>query len=110
MEHNHEHTHTHTHDGVEHTHTHSHPHEHEHDHDHLHDHEGHHHEHSVPVGADKTLAVLTYMLDHNVHHCAELKDLAASLSGEAQHQLLHAVEAFDEANDHLAKAVAELKK
>ena len=53
--------------------------------------------------------VLTYMLDHNVHHCAELKEMAASLTGEAQHQLLHAVEAFEEANSHLAKAVAELK-
>ena len=32
------------------------------------------------------------------------------LSGEAQHQLFHAVESFEEANDHLAKAIAELKK
>ena len=50
------------------------------------------------------------MLEHNVHHCAELKELAAGLSGEAQHQLLHAVEAFEEANGHLARAVEELKK
>jgi hypothetical protein len=50
------------------------------------------------------------MLDHNIHHCAELKDLAAILSGEAQHQLLHAVEDFDTANAHLAKAIEELKK
>lgn len=104
MEHEHEHTHTHTHDGVEHTHTHSHP------HDHDHDHEGHTHDHTAVSGGEKTLAVLTYMLDHNVHHCAELKEMAQGLSGEAQHQLFHAVEAFNEANDHLAKAIAELKK
>ncbi|MCI9513533.1 MAG: cobalt transporter [Oscillospiraceae bacterium] len=109
MEHSHEHTHVHSHDGVEHTHTHTHPHGHDHDHgphDHPHTHD---HGHDLPEGADRTLAVLTYMLDHNVHHCAELKEMAASLTGEAQHQLLHAVEAFEEANSHLAKAVAELK-
>lgn len=104
MEHNHEHTHTHIHDGVEHTHTHSHPHDHE-GHEHTHD-----HVHAGAQGEEKTLAVLTYMLDHNVHHCGELKELAQALSGEAQHQLLHAVEHFDEANEHLAKAIAELKK
>ena len=126
--HEHEHTHTHTHDGVEHTHTHTHGHEHTHSHDehehdhahcHCHDHEhdhahehthSHDHDHGQTYGGDKTLAVLTYMLDHNIHHCAELKDLAAALSGEAQHQLLHAVEDFDTANAHLAKAIEELKK
>ena len=107
--HEHEHTHTHTHDGVEHTHTHSHGHEHTHSHDHSHGH-SHDHDHGHTHGGDKTLAVLTYMLDHNIHHCAELKDLAAILSGEAQHQLLHAVEDFDTANAHLAKAIEELKK
>ena len=101
MEHSHEHTHTHTHDGVEHTHTHDHPHDHGHTHD---------HSHAGAPGDGKTVAVLTYMLEHNEHHCGELKELAAALSGEAQHQLLHAVEAFEEANGHLAKAVAELKQ
>ena len=103
MEHSHEHTHTHTHDGVEHTHTHDHPH----DHGHTHSHD---HSHAAAAGDGKTVAVLTYMLEHNEHHCGELKELAAALSGEAQHQLLHAVEAFEEANGHLAKAVEELKQ
>ena len=79
-----------------------------HDH-HDHGHEHHHHEHEH-IGGAEALAILTYMLDHNIHHCAELKDLAAILSGEAQHQLLHAVEDFDTANAHLAKAIEELKK
>ena len=102
MEHSHEHTHTHTHDGVEHTHTHDHPH----DHGHTHSHD---HSHAAAAGDGKTVAVLTYMLEHNEHHCGELREMAAGLSGEAQHQLLHAVEAFEEANSHLAKAVEELK-
>lgn len=97
-----EHSHTHTHDGVEHTHTHDHPHDHAHSHTHDHDH--------AAAGDEKVVAVLTYMLEHNVHHCAELKEMAGSLSGEAQHQLLHAVEAFEEANAHLSKAVAALKQ
>lgn len=106
MGHDHSHTHTHTHDGVEHTHTHSHP----------HDHAGHeHHTHShdaagVSGDSAKVLALLTYMLDHNVSHCAELKDLCGALSGEAQHQLLHAVECFDHANAHLKQVVDELSK
>ena len=95
MEHTHDHTHPHCHEGAEHTHAHSHSHD---------------HVHAAGEGAGKAVAVLTYMLEHNVHHCAELKDLAAGLSGEAQHQLLHAVEAFEEANGHLARAVEELKK
>lgn len=91
----HEHEHTHIHNGVEHTH--SHPHDHSHG-------EGHDHEH-IPEGEDMTLAVLRYMLDHNVHHCAELKELAEKISGEAQHQLLHAIEDFESSNEHLCKAV-----
>ena len=101
MEHSHEHTHTHTHDGVEHTHTHDHPHDHGHTHD---------HSHAGAPGDGKTVAVLTYMLEHNEHHCRELKELAAALSGEAQHQLLHAVEHFEAANRYLAAAIEEMKK
>ena len=103
MEHNHEHTHTHMHGDGEHTHTHTHPHVHE-------GHEDHNHTHAAAEGEEKTTAVLQYMLDHNVHHCAELKEMAAGLAGEAQHQLLHAVECFDQANAYLSGAIAELKK
>ncbi len=105
MEHSHEHTHPHSHDGVEHTHPHSHDGV---EHTHPHTHEG--HSHGDVQGEDKTAALLQYMLDHNVHHCGELKEMAGGLSGEAQHQLLHAVESFEEANSHLAKAIEELKK
>ena len=89
-------------------HEHTHPHTHEgHSHDHSHD--GHAHDHG-PMDAEKALALLTYMLDHNVHHCAELKDLGDALTGEAAHQIAHAVEAFDQANGYLASAIEELKK
>lgn len=97
LEHEHEHTHTHSHDGMEHTHTHSHPHTHDHG-------ESHDHAHSA-APEQETVAVLRYMLEHNIHHCGELKSLAEKISGEAQHQLLHAIEAFSTSNEHLCKAV-----
>lgn len=105
MGHDHSHTHTHSHDGCEHTHTHSHPHSHA-----CHEHHTHSHESVAAGDSTKVLALLQYMLDHNVHHCSELKELCDSLSGEAQHQLLHAVEDFDSANAHLQKVVDELSK
>ena len=85
---------------------------HEHDthtHDHTHDH-GHDHVHSHDLAGDKTAALLQYMLDHNIHHAAELNDIAQQLSGEARHQLLHAVESFDQANGYLSAALELLKK
>ena len=59
---------------------------------------------------DKAAALLRYMLDHNDHHCAELREVGDSLSGEARHQLLHAVEHFEAANRYLAAAIEEMKK
>ena len=83
------------------THTHEHTHTHDHGHDHV-------HSHDLPGG--KTAALLQYMLDHNIHHAAELNDIAQQLSGEARHQLLHAVESFDQANGYLSAALELLKK
>ena len=51
-----------------------------------------------------------YMLDHNIHHAAELSDLAKQFSGEVEHQLLHAVESFDQGNGYLSAALELLKK
>ena len=103
IDHDHIHEHTHTHGGEEHTHAHSHCHCHEHGHDHgaLHAENG--------AVSPQTVAVLKYMLDHNIHHAAELNDLAGQISGEAQHQLQHAVEAFDQANGYLSAALELLK-
>ena len=60
--------------------------------------------------SEQTIAVLQYMLEHNIHHAKELSDMAGGLSGEARHQLLHAVESFDQANGYLSAALEELKK
>lgn len=95
---------------LDHDHTHDHAHEHAHSHDHDH---GHSHE---PLRAEdgqvseQTVAVLRYMLDHNIHHAAELSDLADQLTGEARHQMLHAVESFDQGNGYLSAALELLDK
>ena len=93
MEHHDTYTHSHEHTHPDGTAPHTHPHTHSHD-----------------LTGDKTAALLQYMLDHNIHHAAELNDIAQQLSGEAQHQLLHAVESFDQANGYLSAALEELKK
>ena len=93
-----EHVHEHVHvdeNGQAYTHTHAHTHEGEHHHDH---------------GGAQTLAVLQYMLEHNIHHAAELSDMARQFDGEAQHQLLHAVESFDQANGYLSAALELLNE
>ena len=79
-------------------HVHSDGHTHEHPHTHVHPHEG-----------AQALAVLQYMLDHNIHHAGELSDIAAQFDGEARHQLLHAVESFDQANGYLSAALELLR-
>ena len=82
----------------------------QHDHEHSHEHEhAHGHEHSHHMPGEKTTAILQYMLDHNIHHAAELNDIAQQLSGEARHQLLHAVESFDQANGYLSAALELVK-
>ena len=90
-----------------HDHTHDHTHTHEHEHPHTHSHE-HLHAENGTVDA-QTVALLKYMLDHNIHHAKELSDLASQLTGEARHQLLHAVEAFDQGNGYLAAALEHMK-
>lgn len=91
------HTHQHAHEGEDGTYTHTHPHTHG---------DGHTHEH----GGEQAAAVLRYMLEHNIHHAGELSDLARQFSGEVQHQLLHAVESFDQANGYLSAALELLKE
>ena len=93
-------------DHLGHDHEHTHPHDHEHTHEHTHD-----HPHVHPdMPAEKVTALLQYMLEHNIHHAGELSDMAGQLTGEARHQLLHAVESFDQANGYLSAALEELKK
>lgn len=84
--------------------------EHSHHHEHTHSADAGPHAHTEADSHEQTLAVLRYMLDHNIHHAAELKELAGQLTGEAKHQMLHAVESFEHANEYLAGALKELSK
>lgn len=93
--------HEHEHDLI-HEHEHTHEHEHEHTHEHEHDH-----------GETGTLAaVLKYMLEHNIHHADELKDIAEKLreqgQADAAEALVKSTVFFDAANEKLADALAML--
>lgn len=90
----------------EHTHAHEHAHEHGHAHEEGH---AHLHAHDTPVDGEQAAAVLRYMLDHNIHHTQELSDLAGQFNEEIQHEILHAVEAYDQGNGFLSAALNRLR-
>ena len=83
-------------------------------------HEGHHHhhdhdhEHGHSHGAERRLALLKYMLDHNRHHAEELAEAAESLKAdgavEAAELILAGVAKLGEGNDSLAEAVKLLEE
>ena len=96
-------------------HGHSHEHKHEgeccggHGHSHEHKHEGeccggHGHSHKVN-NPDETLALLSYMLDHNRHHAEDLHEIYHSLEAngktEAAAVLREAMHDYSHANDKL---------
>lgn len=125
MPHNHGdgHTHEHTHDhSVTHTHDHSHGEGHDHGHDHTHDH-SHSCEHSHECGSacgnsgeckNETVALLSYMLDHNEHHAAELDQMAENLQklgmDVAAKQIREAVSDFQKGNLRLSLALTTVKE
>ena len=84
----------------EHTYTHSHPHEHEpgHEHEHAHDHG------DIPP-AERTRALLGYMIEHNEHHAEELAELVDSLDGPARKRLLEAIGSFEAGNVQLREVL-----
>ena len=87
-------------------HTHDHGHGHEHDHGH-----GHGHEHT---GAERRLALLKYMLDHNRHHAGELAEAADGLeadgAAEAARLIREGVAKLGEGNDSLERAIKLLEE
>ena len=118
-EHTPEHTHEHTHaDGV--THTHSHSHEVEGGHAHSHGDgcttEGHSHCGSCEGGDCKkeTIALLTYMLQHNEHHAAELDQMADNLQkmglDNSAKTIKEAVADFQKGNMRLGLALTLVKE
>ncbi len=84
--------------------------EHTHEHDHGHHHEHHHHEHEHESPKDATLALMTYMIDHNEHHAAEIVEMAADVEkngkADAAAKMTEAVEKFNEGNAILREALA----
>lgn len=102
-EHEHQHTYTHTH-----PHEHEPGHENEHTHEHDHEHE-HGHGHGDVPPAERTRALLGYMIEHNEHHAEELAELVDSLEGAARKRLLEAIGSFETGNVQL-REVLELMK
>ena len=91
---------------------HNHDHHHEHEHSHEHEH-GHSHEHESRAQEeckkDPTTALLTYMIDHNEHHAAEIVDMAADIESkgkaEAAAKMKEAVDEFNKGNALLREAL-----
>ena len=94
--------------------------EHEHDcghtHDHPHTHEQEHtHDHSqLAAPRDELIALMRYMVGHNVSHTNELKELARKLArtgdSEACAQILDAVQDYETGNQKLAASLEQLQK
>ena len=90
-----------------------------HKHDHSHGHTcAHHHAHeqndtAPTMSAEETMALLTYMLDHNRHHAEELHGIVHALEDmgktEAAEKLAEAMHLFDHCNDAMAEAVTLAK-
>lgn len=120
VHHGHEHSHEHTHeDGVTHAHTHSHEDGEGHAHAHGDSCGGHgHHEHCGScAGGDcknETVALLTYMLQHNEHHAAELDQMAENLKkmgmDAAAKSIKEGVADFQKGNMRLGLALALVKE
>ena len=85
------------------------------------DHCGHHHDHDHDSSQfesfsdnDQALALMTYMLDHNIHHAEELHEMAHKLEAsgkkEASEFVHDALHYYAHGNEMLEKAVEALKK
>ena len=90
----------------------------EHDHDCGHTHEHEHersHDHSHPdTPREELIALMRYMVGHNVSHTNELKELAHKLShtgdSEACAKVLDAVRDYETGNQKLAESLEQLQK
>ncbi len=95
------------------TNAHTHEHTHEHPHEHTHEHP---HPHGAAADANasqKTVALLSYMVEHNKAHAQEVHDLAHELSADGKKEasaLIHrGVNLYREGNELLERALAALK-
>lgn len=120
VQHGHEHTHEHTHaDGVTHSHSHEHYAGQEEMHEHTHGDSacgGHEHCGSCSSGdcKNETVALLTYMLQHNEHHAAELDQMAENLEkmgmSAAAKTIKEGVADFQKGNMRLGLALTLVKE
>ena len=118
--HGHEHSHEHTHsDGVTHSHEHSHDsqgegHEHSHPDGCAHSHDGHCGSCKEGDCKNETVALLTYMLQHNEHHAAELDQMAENLAkmgmDAAAKTIKEGVADFQKGNMRLSLALTLVKE
>ena len=106
-------------------HEHSHGHDHDHEHHHHHDHEHHHdhdHSHCHAEGCGsctacdpmkETVALMDYMVKHNMAHAKELAQLSEKLrelgNPTAAEQVLSAVTEFEKGNLRLSAVLATLR-
>lgn len=78
-----------------------------HTHDHQHEHHHHHGEHA------QTDALIGYMVDHNIHHAEELKEMAHTLRHEGRDAIADKIEAavadFAKGNEKLSEALKMIK-
>ena len=90
--------------------------EHDHDCEHAHEHEHEHsHDHShTDTPREELIALMRYMVGHNVSHTNELKELAHKLShtgdSEACAKVLDAVRNYETGNQKLAESLEQLQK
>lgn len=90
--------------------------EHDHDCEHAHEHEHEHsHDHShTDTPREELIALMRYMVGHNVSHTNELKELAHKLSptgdSEACAKVLDAVRDYETGNQKLAESLEQLQK
>lgn len=95
---------------------HSHDHEHNHEHEHCHEHEhGHCHGNCASCGGDpkaELVAVMKYMVNHNIAHANELAALANKLKEMGDNtgyaQVLAAVSDFEKGNMRLSAVLAAM--
>ncbi len=103
----------------EHSHGHDHCHDHDHEHHHHHDHD-HSHCHAEGCGSctacdpmKETVALMDYMVKHNMAHAKELAQLSEKLrelgNPTAAEQVLSAVTEFEKGNLRLSAVLATLR-
>ena len=89
-------------------------HEHSHEHSHSHDCGNGCHEHCEGECKDENVALLTYMLQHNEHHAAELDEMADKLEkvglADAAKQIREGVSDFQKGNMRLSLALTLVKE